>query len=262
MIIDCHTHIYPDKIALKAAKSIGEFYNVDMCLDGTVKTLLETADRAGVDRCIVCSAAVDAAHVRKVNEFIIETVRQNPGRLMGFGTLHPDLEDPEAELKFMLDGGLLGVKLHPDMQHFALEEKRTDRLYSVCEGVCPMLLHTGDKRYRNSNPSQVPPVLKRHPRLVLECAHLGGYSEWDEAAACLVDTNVYVDCSSSLFALSDERARELICLFGEDRVLFGSDYPMWDMQTEREHLERLGLSDTMMKKIYSENVLKMLGMKA
>lgn len=261
LIIDCHTHIYPDKIAQKAADAIGNFYGIPMSMDGSLGTLLSAMDRSGVDKCLVCSAAVDAVHVRPVNDYIISAVKAHPDRLMGFGTLHPDLENPGQELDYMLKNGLLGVKLHPDMQKFALEESRTEKLYAVCEGVCPMLLHTGDKRYHYSNPTQIPPILKKYPRLVLECAHLGGYSEWDDAVRCLIDTNVYVDCSSSFFAMDDEKARELIMAYGEDRVLFGSDYPMWDMQKERARLEGLELPPEMMKKIYAGNILKMLNIK-
>ena len=45
MIIDSHAHIYPDKLARKAARSIGDFYDIDMDLDGTVDMLL-TPDAA------------------------------------------------------------------------------------------------------------------------------------------------------------------------------------------------------------------------
>ena len=91
------------------------------------------------------------------------------------------------------------------------------------------------------------------------CAHFGGYSEWDEAARCLADTNVYVDTSSSFFALSRVRARELIDLYGEDRVMFGTDFPMWTPQPEIDTLLSLGLSERALQKIFSGNFLRLLG---
>ncbi|MBR1584838.1 MAG: amidohydrolase [Clostridia bacterium] len=258
-IIDCHTHIYPEKIAAKAVKSIGDFYDIDMGLDGTVDTLIRNSRAAGISKCLALAVAVDAAHVTHINDFLISSVNAHKDFLYGFATLHPDMEDPGREVERVLKAGMKGIKLHPDMQHFSLSEKRAEKLFAACEGVCPMLYHTGDKRYHNSNPSLIPPILKKYPRLQLICAHFGGYSEWDEAARCLADTNVYVDTSSSFFALSRERARELIDLYGEDRVMFGTDFPMWTPQPEIDTLLSLGLSERALQKIFSGNFLRLLG---
>lgn len=259
MIIDFHTHIYPDAIAGKAVDSIGSFYSLPMHMDGTLRGLIRAMDAAGVDKSVVCSAAVAADRVRAINRFIVSAVQACPDRLQGYGTLHPDMDDVDGEIRFILENGLKGIKLHPDMQRFSLSERRTQKLFDACEGVLPMLIHTGDKRFGYSNPSLIPPVLKTHPRLQLICAHLGGYSEWDAVARILADTNVFVDCSSSFYALSRERARELICLFGQDRVLFGSDYPMWNMKDELIILRSLALPSDMMEKILHRNAEKLLG---
>ncbi len=257
-IIDSHTHVYPDKIALKAARSIGQFYDVNMRLDGSVTSLLNAMEEAKVQKSLICSAALDAARVPVINDFIAATVEAHPDRLMGLMTLHPNMEDPQAEVERAMKMGLKGVKLHPDMQKFALDDPICHKLYKACEGVCPMLLHTGDKRYRYSNPDMVPRVLDHFPGLTLICAHMGGYSEWDTAAKCLADTNVYVDCSSTFFAVEKERVLELFQLFGEDRILFGSDYPMWHMKDEIETLLSLGLSDSALNKIFNGNIMKIL----
>ena len=261
MIIDFHTHIYPDRIADKAVLSIGSFYGIEMLRKGTLQDLIRTMDEAGVEKSVICSAAVDGGHVRKVNDFILSAVSAFPDRLYGYGTLHPDMEDPFAEVGYLVSSGLKGVKLHPDMQHFSLGEDRADPLYAACEGRLPMLIHTGDRRYGNSNPDLIPPILARHPGLTLICAHLGGFSEWEKAAECLADTNVYVDCSSSFFCLSDGRARELIRIYGADRVLFGSDYPMWNMKDELEILLRLGLAPEEIEKILYKNAEGLLGIR-
>lgn len=257
-IIDSHTHVYPDKIAQKAADSIGQFYNINMHLDGSVSTLLKTMETSGVSKSLICSAALTPDRVATINNFIAATVQAHPDKLMGLMTLHPDMEDPKAEVERAMQMGLKGVKLHPDMQKFALDDPICDQMYAACEGVCPMLLHTGDKRYRYSNPDMIPRVLEKFPNLTLICAHMGGYSEWEEAAKCLADTNVYVDCSSTFFALEKEKVLELFDLFGEDRILFGSDYPMWHMGDEIKTLLSLGLSETALNKIFSGNIMKIL----
>lgn len=258
IIADCHTHIYPDKIARKAVQSIGDFYSIEMDRDGAVNTLFQSSRQARISRCLALAVAVDAPHVQPVNDYTAATVRAHDNFLYGFATLHPDMENPGKEVERMLKAGMKGIKLHPDMQHFSLEEKRAEKLFAACQGVCPMLLHTGDSRYRNSNPSLIPPLLKKFPRLQLICAHFGGYSEWD-AARCLADTNVYVDTSSSFFVLTRERARALIDLFGEDRVMFGTDFPMWAPQPEIDFLLSLGLDERALQKIFSGNFYRLLG---
>lgn len=257
-IIDSHTHVYPDKIAQKAADSIGKFYDINMSLDGSVSTLLNVMEESGVSQSLICSAALTPDRVANINNFIHTTVQAHPDRFMGLMTLHPGMEDPRAEVERCLEMGLKGVKLHPDMQKFALDDDICNKMYAACQGVCPMLLHTGDKRYHYSNPDMVPRILDKFPDLTLICAHMGGYSEWDMAARCLKDTNVYVDCSSTFFAVEKERVLELFDLFGEDRILFGSDYPMWHVGKEIEMLLSLGLSDEALNKIFSGNILKIL----
>ena len=100
-IIDCHTHIYPAKIALSAARMIGEFYGVALDGDGSVDSLLRQCRDVGIAKCLALAVSADAAHVQRINDFLISTVNAHPDRLMGFATLHPDMEDPGAEERIL-----------------------------------------------------------------------------------------------------------------------------------------------------------------
>ena len=91
MIIDAHAHIFPDKIADKAAEGIGGFYNITAKYDGTLGTLLEQGSAAGVDKFLVQSVATVPEQVRSINNYISECVSRYPDRLIGFGAMHPDL---------------------------------------------------------------------------------------------------------------------------------------------------------------------------
>ena len=98
MIIDSHAHIYPDKLARKAARSIGDFYDIDMDLDGTVDMLLKVGDEAGVDKFLVHSVATTPHQVRSINSFIAKSVSEHPDRFIGFATLHPGCGDEIPEI--------------------------------------------------------------------------------------------------------------------------------------------------------------------
>lgn len=260
MIIDSHVHIYPDKIASKAAQTIGEFYNVSMHYDGTVEHLLQVGDAAGVDRFLVHSVATTPAQVSRINDYIVGEVEAHADRFIGFATMHPDMEDPDTEFARCMDAGLHGIKLHPDFQKFAIDDAKMDRIYGLAEGVCPILFHTGDKRYAFSNPGRIRPVLEKFPRLQLICAHFGGYSEWDDVRRAYDGLEVWVDTSSAFFELDAEEAKKLIGFFGEDHVLFGSDYPMWNAADEIRNIKNLGLSSATEEKIFAGNLLKLLNL--
>ena len=71
--------------------------------------------------------------------------------------------------------------------------------------------------------------------------------------------NVYVDTSSSLYALSPEEGRRIIRHYSRDRVLFGTDYPMWRPKEELERFRNLKLTDEEEEKILCLNAETLLG---
>ena len=259
--IDLHAHIYPEKIALHAAAAIGEFYGgILMHHDGTPEMLLAEMDKAGIDMALVHSVAIHPNRVHTINDFIAAQVAAHPDRFVGYATLHPDMENPADEIARAQSLGLRGVKMHNDMQQVALDDPRMTKIYEACQGVCPLLLHAGDRRYHYDNPSQIAAIARRFPGLTIIAAHLGGYSEW-EAARCLADVpNVLVDTSSSFFELGYEKMRTQIDLFGYDRVLFGTDYPMWNPKEELDAVHALGLSQEALEKILYRNAQRLLNL--
>ena len=260
-IIDTHAHIYPDKIALKAAKSIGEFYEIPMHLDGTVSALLKAGDEAGISRYLVHSVAVTWERSRSIIDFIADAVQAHPDRFVGFGSIHPAHPEMEKELDYLLERGLRGVKLHPDFQHFLLDEPMAIRLFeAMAERNLPLLVHTGDTRYPYSEPERMARALDAVPGLTAICAHLGGWSRWDEAWKLLAGReNVYVDCCSSLYALPPEEAAAVIRHYGADRVFFGTDYPMWTPKEEIARFMALPLTDAEREMILHENFERFIG---
>ena len=136
-------------------------------------------------------------------------------------------------------------------------------MYELCQkNKLTMLIHTGDYRYDFSNPNRVEPVLKAFPELVVVGAHLGGWSVWDEASLKLAKyDNFFVDCSSTFPFTSKEIAKTALDRYGFDRVIFGTDYPMWHPKTELETVMSLGFSDENLKKVLSENAIKVFKLK-
>ena len=257
-IIDSHCHIYPDKIAQKASEATGHFYDLPASLDGKISTLLEHGERAGIEHFVVQSVATTPHQVSSINNFIAQAVSESGGRFTGLGTLHPDSEDMAADVNEIISLGLKGVKLHPDIQRVRLDDPRMHKMYELCEGRLPMLIHTGDNRYDNSNPNRLMPILDKYPHLTVIGAHFGGWSIWEEATKKLYGyKNFLVDCSSSLYAISSEKAKELILAYGIDRVLFGTDYPLWTPEQEIERFMMIDLTDEQREDILYNNAAKL-----
>ena len=257
-IIDAHCHIYPDKIAQKASDSTGNFYSIPMFFDGKISTLLENGVKAGIEHFLVQSVATTPKQVSSINNFIAESVAASDGKFTGLGTLHPDSDDIERDVNEIISLGLKGVKLHPDIQQFKIDDYRMLKIYELCEGRLPILVHTGDHRYDFSNPNRMMPILDIYKNLTVIGAHFGGWSIWEEATQKLSKyKNFYVDCSSSLYAMPPEKAKELIMAYGTDRVLFGTDYPMWEIETEIERFMQIDLTEKEREDILHNNALKL-----
>lgn len=258
MIIDAHAHIFPDKIAPRAADGISSFYDMRVRFDGSVGQLLEINRRAGIDRAIVQSVATVPEQVHNINTFIAEQVKLHP-EFIGFGTLHPDFTDIAGETERIISLGLRGIKLHSDFQKFNIDDPKAFPIYEAAEGRLPILFHCGDDRYDYSSPKRLYNVMKRFPNLTIIGAHLAGWTKWDEAAELFTGGVIYADLSSSLYALTPEHAAELIRKIGTKRVMFGTDYPMWGADEELERFYMLPLTAEEQQDILYRNALRLLG---
>ena len=230
-------------------------------MDGTVSSLIESGKKAGISHFLVQSVATTPHQVSSINRFISECVEKSNGLMTGFGTMHPESENPEKDLKELINLGLKGVKLHPDIQGFKIDDFRMLKIYELCEkNKLPVLFHCGDDRYDNSNPNRLKPILDIYTNLTVIGAHFGGYSVWDDAAENLSGyKNFYVDTSSTLFKVDVKRARELIDIFGVEKTLFGTDYPLWTVGEELDRFLKINLTDSELKKILWDNAAGLLG---
>ena len=256
-IIDFHAHIYPNKIAEKATNATADFYGISPACIGTGDELLREGRRAGIDEFVLLPVATKPEQVRHVNEFILgETAAHK--EFHGFGTLHPDCENITEEAEFILNSGLKGVKLHPDTQRFNTDDKRLFEVYDAVQGRLPLLVHCGDKRFDYSHPARLKRVIDNFPKLQVIAAHLGGWSLFEEAFAILRHTDCFLDISSCTMFLPPETVVRYIGGYGADRILFGTDFPLWSPKTEVEAFQRLPLGAEDYDKIAYKNALRIL----
>lgn len=263
-IIDAHVHIFPDKIAEAAVQATGHFYaethndqmhapaNLTGCR-GTVADLLQEESEAGISRAVVFSTATTPHQVESINSFISRECAAH-SEFIGVGTMHIDYPDFEKEVHRIKELGLVGIKLHPDIQRFALDDDRLLPMYECMRDEHLFLVaHTGDYRYNYSGPHRMERLAKLFPEMKFIGAHFGGWSEWAEARECLVLPNVYVDTSSTLGFNGWDAARQGLRTFDPTHIFFGTDYPMWKPAAELERFLSLGVDEKLLPGILSEN---------
>lgn len=259
-VFDVHVHIYPDKIAEKASESIGVFYDgIRMHGDGTLKDCLRQMDEAGIERFAAHSVALTPHNVTRINSFILDAYRQHPDRIVPFAAIHPEMEDLSGAVDEMVSQGFKGVKIHPDMQKFAVDDPCVRPMMKAIAGKLPLLIHCGDYRYDYDGPQRILNLHEQVPNLQMICAHFGGWGEWDRAAKLLPGHGgLVVDTSSSLYRWPAEDAVKMIRAIGSKNVLFGTDYPMWNPKEEIERFMRLNLTEEERADILWNNAARLL----
>ncbi len=263
LIYDMHAHIFPQKVSDKAVNAIGDFCGIPMQKKGHSEDLLEAEAKAGTTKTLICSSATTPMQVTAINSFISSEVNAHPNEFFGFGTLHAYYYDIPNEVERIISLGLRGIKLHTDFQKFAIDDPAAYKIYECVEGRLPILFHTGDKRYKYSNPNMILKILKDFPKLQVICAHLGGYSEWREVQKLqgyLGNPNVYIDTSSAIQLMDKRTSLKIIRKHDVNNIFWGSDYPMWDPKTELENFMKIRLTDDEREKILGLNAKNFLNL--
>lgn len=257
---DVHAHIFPPNIAGKVIDALESYYGYAWEGTGLEEDLLAGMDAAGVERTVVFSSATKPEQVVAINNYLAGAQRAHPDRFYAFGTLHPAYAEFRGEIARMRDLGLHGLKFHPDFQKFLIDDPRMMKIYECIGSSMPVLFHIGDYRTEYSSPERLARVIAEFPELKVIAAHLGGYSEWDEAWKHLIGKPLWLDTSSCVPRLPVAEARKIILAHGIDRVLFASDYPAVRAQQAIDDVRSFGFSAGENDKIFHRNAEKLFGM--
>lgn len=244
-VIDFHTHVFPDAVAPSAIPALLSNAGGDLTAhyDGTVGGLVELMDASGVAVSVTQPVATKPSQVTSINDWAAATASQ---RIVPFGAMHPDFADPEAEIARMHSLGLLGFKMHPEHQAFEPHEPRLEPIWrAAIRHSMIVLFHAGADVIHpgvRGTAESFARLIDQWPDLTCVLAHLGGFRQWEAVAEHLRGRDVWLDTAYTVGHLPDEEFVALVRAHGTNRVLFGSDGPWTDPQTEMAHLGRLGFS--------------------
>ena len=117
MIVDFHTHCYPDALAERAVRSVTEYTGVRS--DGTYAGLRMAMARAGVDKAVVLPVCSVPGREEKVDSFVLGLPRDG---VIPFVSVHPHTHGAPDMVRAYAEAGVRGIKLHPVMQGFDLTD--------------------------------------------------------------------------------------------------------------------------------------------
>jgi hypothetical protein len=263
LIIDFHTHIYPEPSASKTLSAVQTRAGISCFSDGTRQGLLESIDRAGIDLSVVCSVATKPEMAEPTHQWLA-SIRNR--RIMPFATMHPDRLAVFEGAQDLKKRGFKGFKVHPDYQGFFVDEKRVYPFYEAAqdEGMI-ILFHTGLDRGLpdpiHSTPERLARVRRDFPSLRMVAAHMGGEAVFDETEKHLLGSDIYMDTSFVLRVMPPDVLQRFIKNHPAERILFGSDSPWTDQSEELHFLMSLPyLSSEEKAKIAGRNAARLLGL--
>ncbi len=279
MVIDFHTHIFPRYFREKRDAFFSQepafealYRSASSRLSSRVE-LLRTMEEQGTERSVIFGFPWETAeHFRRHNDYIIESVRRHPDKLIGFCCFSPLSPQGPEEVKRCLDAGLAGVgELAVYGSGFSEEIIRT--LHGVME-ICadrsvPVLFHTNEPVghvYPGKTPVQLNEIyslIKRYPSNKIVLAHWGGglffYSLMKKEVREVLK-NVWFDTAASPYLYAPQVYRIAGELLGFEKILFGSDYPLLKPDKYFREMAEAGMSSEALSLVKGENAARLLGL--
>ena len=266
MIIDFHTHCFPDSLAPKALNLLKDHalqsYRFP-CTDGTVSGTESHIRNQGVDYAVVCNIATNPHQQFKVNSFAI-SIAQSSKTLYSLGSLHPACDNIKTEIERLKASGIRGIKIHPDYMGTDINDPKFDEIFELCcDNNIFVVTHAGldpvSPNHIHATPDMILSVIKKFPNIRLIAAHMGGFSLSQDVIEKLLGQNIWLD--TSLSALRPNEYDNLIYILKEhdpNKLLFASDTPWSYAKEELEFIYSSNLNSSLIDKILYKNATQLL----
>ena len=266
MIIDFHTHAFPDAIHERAIASLCKASHdiLSPCHDGSLSGLLSNMDKFGVDLSVVQPVITKPSQTKTLNEWAAKITEENDN-IISFGGIHPHSDDWKRDIDFVCSLGLPGLKFHCEYQDFKIDDPLMLKIYDYAFSKGLIILHHAgydpafEEPFRSS-PQMFANVLKEMKGGVMIAAHFGGGRQWDDVERYLVGRDIYLDTSMGQEYYPPEQFLRIVSHHGADKILFGSDSPWSKADYELEHINASALSDDEKALILGKNAKRLLGL--
>ncbi len=261
MVIDIHTHTFPEKIAARAVSGLASTSFLTPYLDGTLSSLRSAMPKEGVDISVLQPIATAPHQVPKLNDAAIENNKLDG--IISFGAIHPLYPDKEYEIRRLYDAGIKGIKLHPDFQQVYIDDPAVIDTLRLCGryGLIAMIHGGLDISYpeiNKSTPEKLRQILPLLGDAVIIYAHMGGFGYFEQSVRFLSDTDVFIDTAAVCDIFSADSVKAVAEAFTPQRVLFGSDSPWSSQKLYIERIRSMGFSESETEAILGGNAQRLL----
>lgn len=262
MLIDTHTHCFPDVLAPRAIDSLSGGSKQLAHTDGTLSGLISSMDEYGVDKSFVLNIATNPRQQENVNKFAV-AINNYKGRIISFGSINPDCPDKKAAAKQIKESGLYGIKLHPDCMGHDFSDDAFSEVLSACtECDLTVVIHAGldfvSLNHVHATPEMIASVCDKFPSLRLVCAHFGANFMYEKSAELLSKKNIWIDTAYSSHVGDVEGAKEVFSAFDNNRIMFATDSPWETPADTMAFIDKLELSEEQKEKLLHKNAEKLI----
>lgn len=263
MIIDFHTHIFPDKIAARTIEALEARAGLTASTDGTLKGLLTSMEAAGIDMSVILPVVTKPSQFETVNTFAASVSGMYPGKLISFGGIHPDTEDYKGELDRIKALGLKGIKIHPDYQGVMIDDVRYMNIIEYADALDLAIITHAGIDIGLPEPVHCPPDKMRKvldtlkPKKMI-AAHYGGWKQWEEVYEYLAGEDIYLDTAFTFGHIGEEMFYKILEKHGVDKILFATDCPWGNQKNDLESFRKLNLTSKVKDAILYKNALELL----
>lgn len=279
MIIDFHTHTFPEKIAEKALKGLSDSSRAVPYTDGTASSRYDSMKKANIDISINLPVATKAHQVEGINNIAIDKFREDfIDGIIEFGSMHPDFGNVKEEIKRLSKIGVKGIKIHPAFYQLDICDNRIKEIiYEAQAENLIVVTHAGwDIGFPEANYIPVKSLLEIDKEIApkkMVLAHMGGWNDWDSVEKYLAGSDYYFDTSFSVGAINkrpdlpdpmrtynmtDEDFVRLCKKHGINKILFGTDSPWSDQKEYVDKINSLNFTEYERSMIFYSNAKELL----
>ena len=154
----------------------------------------------------------------------------------------------------------VGIKLHPEEHGYQIRDHAQSLFEFAAEHSAIVLTHSSEK---NSQAADFIPWANEHPEMQLILAHIG--CGWDDDMTHQIRAiqqshhgNVFADTSSAR-SITPGLIEWAVHEVGAERILFGTDAPLYHTAMQRARIDHAGLSDDDKHRILRTNALGLFG---
>lgn len=275
-VFDSHVHLPTKEFLVDAG---GPFVEHGLKYFGTKDpfrsrdAMVEEYRKAGIERALLLGwdAETTSKRPRIPNETIAEWVQAHPDLFVGMASVDPHkgakaVEELDRAVRKL---GLRGLKLHPQMQAFRPDDPAYRPLWrKAAELELPVVVHTGTSglgagapggagiHLDYSRPIHVDAVAADFPDITFLCAHAGWPWHEELLAMCLHKSNVYLDISGWLAKYLPDSVVRYANSRLQDKVVFGTDYPFFDLARCLASVRELQWKEGVLDKILWSNAAR------